>query len=326
MANIILNIEQYTHLPLRQKIQLPFTMYYKIMQNGQPNHSMIYPGGMDSFTAHLDNIPHQHDHFELIYVLKGEMTNKIENITYRYRQGDACLLNRNTTHQDIPGEACTVVFINFSAEYINELLENDTVRGSKMATSEMRDFILSNLHGAKRFFRNYMSFTPTLWLRSQSEPWEGDTMIDQMQQELINQRSGSSYILKGLLLRLIHALEHPSQYHSSIMQLDSNSEDLLYHRILNYMKESNGRISRPELSVALNYNAEYLNQIIKKRTSSTLLKLGKTYRLDHAKELLKQKDLSIAQIIHELGFVSSSHFYNFFKEGTGMSPAQYRKR
>ena len=30
---------------------------------------------------------HQHDHFELMYVLDGELTNKIERISYTYKKG-----------------------------------------------------------------------------------------------------------------------------------------------------------------------------------------------------------------------------------------------
>lgn len=61
------------------------------------------------------------------------------------------------------------------------------------------------------------------------------------------------------------------------MQLDSSNEDFLFARISNYMEETHGRISRSQLSRALHYNAEYLNQIVKRRTGQSLLKLAGSY-------------------------------------------------
>ena len=110
------------------------------------------------------------------------------------------------------------------------------------------------------------------------------------------------------------------------MRLDSSNEDFLFARISNCLEESHGNISRPELSRALHYNAEYLNQIVKRRTGASLLKLAGQYRLDHARQLLTKTDKSVIAIVEELGFTGTSHFYNLFRRETGMSPLEYREK
>ena len=107
----------------------PLTLFYKIRdeKTGKLLHAAVYPGAMSCDYQPNNAALHQHDHFELMYVLDGELTNKIERISYTYKKGDACLLNRNTRHTDIPGQRCSVVFINFHAQYILELMEKDVL-------------------------------------------------------------------------------------------------------------------------------------------------------------------------------------------------------
>ena len=312
---------------LRQKTTIPFSMYYKIYDGDQLLHTMVYPGGMHYFVLPNDGLVHQHDHFELLYVLRGELINRIENVSYKYKKGDACLMNRNIAHADLPGRNCAVVFLNFSDRFIENLLSNDLISQSEgvpyTAAGTVRAFILANLHKDQRFYRNYLEFTETLQILQKPDPSEAELLIDQIQQELLDQAPGCSYMIQGLISRLIYVLE--TNYHINFMQLDSSNEEFLFARITNYLKESHGLISRNQLSAALNYNSEYLNQIVRKRTGSSLMHLARTYRLEYAQDLLLNTHDSIAEIIAKLGFVSSSHFYNFFRRETGMSPVQFRQ-
>ena len=55
------------------------------------------------------------------------------------------------------------------------------------------------------------------------------------------------------------------------------------------------------------------------------MQLGRWYRIDKAKALLSETDKSISEIVEDLGFVSSSHFYDLFHKLTGMSPGAYHE-
>ena len=317
-------------VPDRLKISLPLTLYYKIVKNGVMTNFTVYPGGVGCLIGTDFGMKHRHEHFELIYVLEGTCINRIEEVSYHYKKGDACLLNRNTFHSDTPGDNSSVVFINFSGEYISSILEDDTIyhKGLKqrLVSSPVRQFLRSNLHGEERFAKNYMEFTSTLQSLSQQNSHPLEQIIDLIQLELLEQKPGSSFLINGLLSRLFHIIEDPAKCHTNLMLLDSSNEDFLLARITNYLKESNGRITRAELSDVLNYNAEYLNQIVKRRTGMSIMQLGKSYLLDSAKQRLTETDKSISDIILELGFTSTSHFYELFQKGVGMSPKEYRGR
>lgn len=48
-------------------------------------------------------------------------------------------------------------------------------------------------------------------------------------------------------------------------------------------------------------------------------------RLDHARALLEEEDLSITQIAGELGYSAPTHFALAFYRQTGLSPRRYRE-
>ena len=48
-------------------------------------------------------------------------------------------------------------------------------------------------------------------------------------------------------------------------------------------------------------------------------------RLSVAASLLKNTDMSIAQIVEYINFPSESYFYARFKKAYGITPASYRK-
>ncbi len=49
------------------------------------------------------------------------------------------------------------------------------------------------------------------------------------------------------------------------------------------------------------------------------------YRLDMAKKLLKETELSVTEVGLQTGFSSSAYFGKVFREKTGITPAKYRR-
>lgn len=66
-------------------------------------------------------------------------------------------------------------------------------------------------------------------------------------------------------------------------------------------------------------------EIFKNEYEITLFKYMSSLRLEEAKRLLSDTNDEIINIAYSLGFSGLSSFYRFFKNGTGLSPAIYRK-
>ena len=67
-------------------------------------------------------------------------------------------------------------------------------------------------------------------------------------------------------------------------------------------------------------------EIVKKYSGKTLLEYGQDIYLEEARRLLLDTDMSISDIITELGFSNRSHFYRVFRRAFGETPLDYRNR
>lgn len=50
------------------------------------------------------------------------------------------------------------------------------------------------------------------------------------------------------------------------------------------------------------------------------------YRMEKAMVLIKQTELSIAEIAEQVGFSTSRYFSTAFKQHTGQTPTQYKEK
>ncbi len=66
-------------------------------------------------------------------------------------------------------------------------------------------------------------------------------------------------------------------------------------------------------------------EIFREEYGLTLSEYAGSLRLLEAKRLLSDTDDGIADVAFSVGFGGLSSFYRFFKSGTGLSPAAYRK-
>jgi two-component system response regulator YesN len=69
----------------------------------------------------------------------------------------------------------------------------------------------------------------------------------------------------------------------------------------------------------------YISRVYKQNTMKTVVDVINAKRMDRAKDLLKQSDLSISDIAERIGYTNSSYFYRMFKKNFGVTPTDYRK-
>lgn len=77
---------------------------------------------------------------------------------------------------------------------------------------------------------------------------------------------------------------------------------------------------------ALYLTPVYFSRVFKRKMGMTCIDFIKNYRINLAKELLKNTDLSIQQISEKTGYATVYYFSQQFKQVTGESPGSFRKK
>ncbi|MDF2921179.1 MAG: AraC family transcriptional regulator [Paenibacillaceae bacterium] len=81
-----------------------------------------------------------------------------------------------------------------------------------------------------------------------------------------------------------------------------------------------------DLSAQFFINQVYCCQLFKKNLGKTFSEYVSELRINKARELLKQTDLSIEEIAIKAGYVDYYYFNKVFKKHCGMTPAKFRKK
>ncbi len=217
------------------------------------------------------------------------------------------------------------------------------VSGSLTAYLNGEETIIPKNHGAFIFpneIHEYTSLTPCeIWcavfsndfvhtfFRLYPDASPANCVIDlSNKQELIYElvNSGSDQTLKraAILHMLFAELESNTEF------IEHNkSDNSLYHAAINYIAENfRNDITLYDMAKSLGYHEKYLSSTLHSLTKMNFRSFLATYRINHAKSLLRGTESSVAEIAMESGFSSLNTFNRVFKASTGKTPSEYRKR
>lgn len=270
---------------------------------------------------------HQHNCFEVMLVLSGNVSHHIENHFFTCSPGQCCIMNRNVNHCEEFTNDFQAVFFLLKEDFVSQMMKRDiyfSPDGScKSREGNIYQLFKENSVHQKYYEKVYLDFTPVV-----SANHILDLLIPLLNQivaETTLQKPGYFCMVQGLFARLFSILEDPSLFYFTRIQTNSGTQELLFTKLTQILEASHGRISRKELESLLNYNSEYLNRIVKKHAGMNLTEFGKTFYLADAKRMLLETDKSISEIISELGFANRNHFYRIFEKKYGVTPNEYRK-
>ena len=85
-------------------------------------------------------------------------------------------------------------------------------------------------------------------------------------------------------------------------------------------------ISRREAAKYVFLNEDYFSRVFRKETGTGYKEYVLKQKMDYAKKLLGDTDMSVALIASKVGYENFTNFTQMFRKYTGTTPTEYRKK
>lgn len=160
---------------------------------------------------------------------------------------------------------------------------------------------------------------------------EMEEVFKKMNTELSSDYAFKYDLLRNYVLELIHkgqklkSMESVPNAANAANRITSLFIELLERQ---FPIESNAQViqlkSPLDFATSLGIHVNHLNKVLKETTSRSTIEIINGRIAEEAKILLKQTKWNVSEIAFALGFDEVSHFSNFFKRHTKLSPLKYR--
>ena len=282
-------------------------MYFELKEN-KPHGTKDDPFS----TYHIENggqsfqIPvHWHDELEIIYVKSGFLTVNISGENYIGKPGDAFVVSPGNLHF-MGSQTGTVDYFTFlfPLKYIafrsDDMLDDKLIEplnsGHLMISPEIKDTV-----------------------KEQCEQLAGvyAAEIDESESKITGQIKK-----KIILLQFIHELWKKG----FIVENDTTGRNTVEKEMVSYIQQNyTGKILLREFGEQFHLSEKYISRYFKEHFHITLSQYVTYLRLEHAKQMLQETDISVTEVAMQSGYQNISYFIRSFKKMYGVSPLKYRK-
>ncbi|KFF27880.1 helix-turn-helix domain-containing protein [Chryseobacterium vrystaatense] len=147
----------------------------------------------------------------------------------------------------------------------------------------------------------------------------------------------SVFVLFVITWFVLNALYRPSLFagiNKNLIPVQSESEikeePEQLKSLLQFMKTEkpylDDKLTLQKLAEQIDLPEKQLSQLINQHTGKHFFDFINEFRINDAKTLLKeQSQLTVLEVLYEVGFNSKSSFYTAFKKETNLTPTDYRK-
>lgn len=262
-------------------------------------------------TRFIEFPAHKHNYIEFNYVYKGKLTEVIHNKKIELQEGEIIFLNKDITHA-IEESSDDDIIINFIIrpeffDFILNLSESDNI---------IFNFLLKSLYLNKNSKGEYLYFK----VSNENNIQE---ILEKIIIEIYEPTMMSSTTIKLLVgLLIVELIKKPNNIE---VYSEDNYDNLIIIEVLKYIDNNYSTATLFEISAIVNQPHYKISKLVKKHTNMTFKELLQEKRLNKAKQLLNETDISIVEIISLVGYENLTYFYKIFKEKYGYTPKDFRK-
>lgn len=246
---------------------------------------------------------HAHGFAEISVILEGQADYVIGDTSFTAQAGTVMLFNPGTLHQDsqVPHTASHQLHIG---------IKNISLEGYKR---DYFPFASSVIHLGDR----HHEFLNRCW---------------RLVEEKSHRKIGYDLMIKTLVMEIIVMLLRsestlPLEVSARSLKESDKEKQAIINNIIYYLETHHTEdISLETLSEAMYISATYLSKVFKEETGNSPINYLITIRLNRAKQLLENQDMTVKEVAETVGYQDAYHFSKLFKKRYGKSPSELRKK
>lgn len=270
----------------------------------------------DLFTIYLENHNngihrYLNDVSTILYVVSGEVTILSGEKSLQMKAGNVLLLTENCKYEVLHQTDDTVLAkFKFKPGFkYREFFKDFAYQGTK--EEQIIKQIVNSLNNEH-----------VLWLKNNQI-----TRASQVMQHIINGYLNDELFARALIgaeLTVMIILSIRTQRLVTPASLDKTKFE---GSVLdNYIDNHFTKITLTETAKYFGFNPNYFSNMVKQKTGKSFVDHVDERRMQEARTLLAQPDISLKEIIGRVGYSSKSFFYKKFNQYYGETPAAMRER
>ena len=295
-----------------QNDDLSMQASYVDMNNKQDFTSFPLPHAQSDASS----FTHNHNSYELVFILEGEAFSCIEGRRLHLQAGNSYLINHSINHSTEFFSDFSAMYFTFSTRAIRNWLSCEQFD----IESPLSHFFKSDLTPNIPVQKKYIEFSQV----HADKPSPAMHILRTIETEMSEKKPGYTSLVQGLVTRLFYTLQNPDDYQLNYVDLKMAAEYCLFEDVMRYLENIKRHVTRKELENKLHYSGNYINRVIKKYAGVSLQQFNQNIYMKEAERLLRSTDMTISEIVKQLGFENRTHFYKMFQDIYGVTPAEYR--
>ena len=253
--------------------------------------------------------PHNHDYYEINYVISGKCVEYIGDVAFVLDEGDFLFMPPSVFHtsMSVDDSVCANILIKskFISDFENRLVATD----------------LDNYVTRMQKQRSYMVFKA----KSKDAYESANLLIKHFKNEDPQKKHFDLYS-EALTVKLLLELAECDYTETAFFHQKPLFTTDVSASILQYIRDNISNATLESVADHFGYSPTHLSRIIKKHTGNGFSTFLMLQRMLRAEQLLEKTDTPIGKIPAIIGLDSKEYFSRVFKRYNNISPSEYRKK
>lgn len=253
---------------------------------------------------------HNHSSYEIHFILHGRGKLIIDQREVELRQ-NSCLVIEPGIYHSIWQDVKSPLF-----KY-----------HLKLTYDSIKDGSSSHLENEFSHIKTLLSEQKYIYLK---DAQNNITLIQEILCEWEKKSVGYYAVIQNLVAKIIINLirsvingDEKETIYTAPQKSKDNQRSLL---IEDFFEDYRNDLKIEQLANLLNLSNKQVNRIMKKMYNTTFKQKLIDVRIEVAKDLLRDRSLSVESISEKVGYSDKNNFYTAFKKRTGLCPFEYRER